>query len=76
MFGGPHDFSVSPRSPLGSNLGFELGWTWLGLGLEGLGTKDSGPGLDNLVSLRNLSRYNYGRRPGSLGLEQSIFKLT
>ena len=25
--GGPHDFSVSP-SPLGTNLGFELGWTW------------------------------------------------
>ena len=39
--GGPHDFSVSPN-PLGTNLGFEQGWTWLGLGLEGLG-----PGLDS-----------------------------
>ena len=25
----PHDFSVSP-SPLGTNLGFELGWNGLG----------------------------------------------
>ena len=33
----PHDFSVrfSP-SPLGTNFGFELGWTGLGLCLEGL----------------------------------------
>ena len=38
---GPHDFSVS-YSPLGTNLGFELGWIGLGLGLGGLG-----PGLDN-----------------------------
>ena len=30
------DFSFSP-SPLGTNLGFELGWTGLGLGLDGLG---------------------------------------
>ena len=35
------DFSVSP-SPLGTNLGFELGWIGLGLGSGGLG-----PGLDN-----------------------------
>ena len=34
---GPCDFSVS-HSPLGNNLGFELGWTGLGLGLGGLGT--------------------------------------
>ena len=43
---GSHDFSVSP-SPLVTNLGFELGWTGLGLGLGGLGTKGLGPGLDN-----------------------------
>ena len=35
MAGGPCDFNVSP-SPLGTNLGFELGWT--GLGTKGLGT--------------------------------------
>ena len=35
------DMHVSP-SPLGTNLGFEVGWTGLGLGLGGLG-----PGLDN-----------------------------
>ena len=34
----PHDLSVIP-SPLGTNLGFELGWTGLGLGLGGLGSK-------------------------------------
>ena len=43
--GGPHDFSVSP-SPVGTNLGFELCWTGLGLGLRGIGTKGLGPGLD------------------------------
>ena len=37
----PKDFSVSP-SPLGTNLGFEVGWAELGQGLGGLGT-----GLDN-----------------------------
>ena len=42
---GPNDFSFSP-SPLGTNLGFELGWTGLGLGLIGLRTKGLGPGLD------------------------------
>ena len=36
--GGLQDFSVSP-SPLWVNLGFELGWTGLGLGLGGLGTR-------------------------------------
>ena len=36
--GGLQDFSVSP-SPLWVNLGFELGWTGLGFGLEGLGTR-------------------------------------
>ena len=45
MVGGPHDFSVSP-SPLGTNLGFELGWT--GVGLGGLRNKGLGPGLDNI----------------------------
>ena len=40
--GGPHDFSVSLR-PLETNWVFELGWTWLGLGLGGLGT-----GLDQI----------------------------
>ena len=30
-----------------TNLGFELGWTGLGLGLGGLGNKGLGPGLDN-----------------------------
>ena len=34
--GGLQDFSVSPR-PLWVNLGFKMGWTRLGLGLEGLG---------------------------------------
>ena len=43
---GPQDFSVSP-SPLGTNWVFELGWTGLGIGLGGLGTKGLGPGLDN-----------------------------
>ena len=42
---GPHDFSVSP-SPFGTNFGFELGCTGLGLGLGGIGTKGLGPGLD------------------------------
>ena len=37
------DFSVSP-SPLWVNLGFKLGWTGLGLGLEGLGTNGFGVG--------------------------------
>ena len=32
--GGPHDFSVSP-SPLGTNLGFELGCTGFGVGPMG-----------------------------------------
>ena len=41
--GGPQDFSVSP-SPLWVNLGFKLGWTGLGLGLEGLGTNGFGVG--------------------------------
>ena len=45
LHGGPHNFSDSP-SPLGTNLSFELGWTGLGLGLGGLGTKSLGPGLD------------------------------
>ena len=35
------DFSVSP-SPLLGLLGLELGWTGLGLGLGGLGTKGLG----------------------------------
>ena len=39
--GGLQDFSVSP-SPLWVNLGFKLGWTGLGLGLEGLGTNGLG----------------------------------
>ena len=39
-------FSVS-LCPLGTNLGFELGCTGLGLGLGGIGTKGLGPGLDN-----------------------------
>ena len=43
--GGHHDFIVS-ASPLGKNLGFQLGCTGLGLGLGGIGTKGLGPGLD------------------------------
>ena len=43
QFGGLQDFSVSP-SPLWVNLGFKLGWTGLGLGLEGLGTNGFGVG--------------------------------
>ena len=38
VVGGLQDFRVSP-SPLWANLGFELGWTGLGLGLGGFGTK-------------------------------------
>ena len=41
--GGLQDFSVSP-SPLWANLGFKLGWTGLGLGLEGFGTNGFGVG--------------------------------
>ena len=41
--GGLQDFSVSP-SPLWVNWGFKLGWTGLGLGLEGLGTNGVGVG--------------------------------
>ena len=41
MGGGLQDFIVSP-SPLWVNLGFKLGWTGLGLGLGGLGTKGLG----------------------------------
>ena len=47
---GPCDFSVSP-SPLGTNLGFELGWTgldWVGVGPRGLGTKGLEAGLDKI----------------------------
>ena len=44
--GGPHDFSVSP-SPLQTNWVLELGWTGLGMGLWGLGTKGLVTGLDN-----------------------------
>ena len=42
--GGPRDCSVSPN-PLGTNLGFELGLTGLGLGLGSL----AGQGLDQNV---------------------------
>ena len=45
VVGGLEQFSVSPR-PLGTNLGFELGWTWFGFGLGGSGNKGLGPGLD------------------------------
>jgi len=38
VVGGLQDFSVSP-SPLWVNLGFELGWIGLGLGLGGFGIK-------------------------------------
>ena len=38
VVGGLQDFSVSP-SPLWVKLGLELGWTRLGLGLWGLGTR-------------------------------------
>ena len=41
--GGLQDFSVSP-SPLWVNLGFKLGWTGLGLGQGGSGTKGFGVG--------------------------------
>ena len=49
MMGGPHDFSVRP-SPLGTNLGFELGCTGLGLSLGGIGTKGLGPMLDKICA--------------------------
>ena len=48
MGGGLQHFSVSPR-PLGTNWGFEVGWTGLGLGLGFFGTKGLGPGLDNFL---------------------------
>ena len=43
VVGGLQDFSVSP-SPLLGLLGLELGWTVLGLGPGGLGTKGFGVG--------------------------------
>ena len=43
VVGGLQDFIVSP-SPLWVNLGFKLGWTGLGLGLGGSGTKGFGVG--------------------------------
>ena len=48
---GPHDFSVSP---LGTNLGFALGWTGFGLDLGGSGSKGLGTGLD-----KNPDIYSY-----------------
>ena len=41
VVGGLQDFSVSP-SPLLGLFGLELGWTGLGLGLGGFGTKGLG----------------------------------
>ena len=41
--GALQDFSVSP-SHLWVNLGFKMGWTGLGLGLEGLRTNGIGVG--------------------------------
>ena len=38
---------ISP-SPLGTNWGYELGWTGMGLGLRGFETKGLGTGLDNI----------------------------
>ena len=38
---------MSVPVPNWTNLGFELGWTGLGLGLGGFGNKGLGPGLDN-----------------------------
>ena len=55
MGGGPLDFSVR-SSPLGTNLGFELGWTALGLGLGVFVNKGLGPGLDNTLFHFNLEK--------------------
>ena len=41
----PSDFSVTPF--LCTNWVFELGWTVLGFGRGGSGTRGLGPGLDN-----------------------------
>ena len=49
----PINFSVGP-SPLGINLGFELGCTELGLGV--IGTKGLGPGPDNKRAERELRK--------------------
>ena len=57
MGGGPLDFSVR-SSPLGTNLGFELGLTGLGLGLGGFGAKGLGPGLDNIYKIGGISLFN------------------
>ena len=48
VVGGLQDFNVSP-SPLWVNLGFKLGWTGLGLGLGGSGTKGFGVGDYGLI---------------------------
>ena len=41
---------MSVPVPNWTNLGFELGWTGLGLGLRGLRTKGLGPGLGLIQS--------------------------
>ena len=63
--GGPHDFSVSP-SPLVTNLGFELGWTGLGFGLLGLGTKGLGGTKRCLVVVVSGGRPNLMYSPGPI----------
>ena len=47
VVGGLQHLSVSPRP-------FELIRNWLGLGLRGVGTKGSGPGLENIFSSHKL----------------------
>ena len=59
--GGPCDFSVSPI-PLGTNFGFELGGTGLGIGQGGLG-----PGLDN--------KYGIGVTPPPLPVRENSLLL-
>ena len=58
--GGLQDFSVSPI-PIWVNLGFEMDWTGLELGLGGLGTKVCwGLGLDNFmkhIDKRNVCKF-------------------
>ena len=40
---------MSVPVPNWTNLGFELGWTGLGLGLRVFGNKGLGPGLENTL---------------------------
>ena len=58
--GGLQDFSVS-RSPLGTNLSFELGWTldWTGLDIGDLGSQGFGDRAWQLDCISDLKFHCY-----------------